>query len=306
MTRRPAERRRSPAAGEGTAGQWLAAAERAYRGAGAALGQTAAHAHDEALYLLLRTLGLGLDAPSSVLERRLTPGERRRLDGILRRRLGDRVPAAYLTREAWLAGHRFHVDERVIVPRSYFVELIPDGLTALLPRGVPVRHAADACTGSGCLALLLAHAFPGAEVDATDLSAAALEVAAINVREHRLGHRVRLHHGDALDALPARRYDLLISNPPYEPSGHVDRQEPEFRAEPRLAHDGGPDGLDVVRRLIRGAASRLSPRGVLVIEVGGLRRAVTREFGRLEPRWLPTADGSDCVVAFRAAALARG
>ena len=283
----------------------MRAAEQAYLHTGAALGQIAADPHDEALYLLLHGLRLPLDAPESVLARRLGAGEREGLERLLRRRLVDRVPAAYLTREAWLGGHRFHVDERVIIPRSYFVEMIPGMLGDLLPAPRPGRRMLDVCTGSGCLALLLAHGFPDAEVVGCDLSPEALEVAAINLRAHRLEARVRFCRSDVLASVPPGLFDLILSNPPYEPSAHVDRQAPEFAAEPRLAHDGGADGLRVVREIVRQATDRLVSEGLLVIEVGGLRRAVDREFATLAPEWLPTADGSNCVVLFRAENLRR-
>jgi ribosomal protein L3 glutamine methyltransferase len=213
------------------------------------------------------------------------------------------MPAAYLTKEAWLGEHRFYVDARVIIPRSYFLELIPEQLGAWLPKGKKVRRVVDVCTGSGCLAILLARQFSAAQVDACDLSADALEVAKINVREHRLTDRVRLFQSDVFDAVPRARYDIILSNPPYEPSALVDRQEPEFAAEPRMAHDGGRDGLTIVRKLLRQAPTRLQPHGIVVIEVGGLRAAIDREFAALEPHWLPTHDGSDCVVLFHAARL---
>jgi ribosomal protein L3 glutamine methyltransferase len=191
------------------------------------------------------------------------------------------------------------------------VELIP-GLDQLLPADVTVRRAADVCTGSGCLAILLAEHYPEARVDGLDLSPAALEVAAINVKAHAAedgpGKRVKLHRSDVLDAIPvpARAedgYDLLISNPPYEPSAHVDKQDPEFAAEPRMAHDGGADGLVIVRKLLRQARERLAPHGVVAVEIGGLRKLVNREFAALEPMWLATEDGSDCVFFVRAEKL---
>ena len=147
------------------------------------------------------------------------------------------------------------------------------------------------------------YAFPGARLDACELSAAALEIAKINVRDHRLARRVHLYESDVFDAVPPARYDLILSNPPYEPSAHVDGQAPEFAAEPRMAHDGGRDGLAIIRKLLRQARTRLQPHGILVIEVGGLRAAIEGEFAALEPQWLPTQDGSDCVVLFHAARL---
>jgi ribosomal protein L3 glutamine methyltransferase len=298
-TRKPAD----PLAGAArlaTPGAWLAFAEPRYIQADLALGQVAVDAHDEALYLILRTLDLPLDSDAAVLARALTPAERVKLEAVFRRRIVDRVPAAYLTREAWLGEHRFYVDERTIIPRSYFLELIPAALTRTLPKGTRVRRVADVCTGSGCLAILLAHAFPAARVDACDLSAEALEVAAINVRDHSVGDRLALHRSDVFDAVPTVRYNIIISNPPYEPSAHVDGQAPEFAAEPRLAHDGGSDGLVVIRKLLRQAPARLEPHGVLAIEVGGLQTTIDREFAAMRPEWLPTQDESNCICLFRA------
>lgn len=287
-----------------TVGEWLRLAEKLYAREKLALGQVATNAHDEALYLLLRVLDLPLDSDASVLGRKLGKRERSRVREVFRRRVLERVPAAYLTHEAWLGQHRFHVDERVIIPRSYFLEIIPGELAHWLPDdGAKVRRVVDVCTGSGCLAILLAHRFPQATVDACDLSAAALEVAEINVREHRLRRRVRLFQSDVFDAVPPARYDVILSNPPYEPSRLVDAQDPEFAAEPRMAHDGGPDGLAIIRKLLRQASARLAPHGIVVIEVGGLRRAIDREFAKLEPHWLATEDGSDSVCLFRASQL---
>jgi ribosomal protein L3 glutamine methyltransferase len=290
-------------AGLTTPGAWLDFAVRLYAREKVALGQVAATAHDEALYLVLRTLALPLDSDERVLAKRLTAGERGALREVFRRRVVGRVPAAYLTREAWLGGQRFHVDERVIIPRSYFVEIIPQQLDAWLRDPAKVRRVADVCTGSGCLAILLAQHFPKAKVDAIDLSADALEVAKINVRAHRLARRVTLCRSDTFDAVPAARYDVILSNPPYEPSSLVDAQAPEFRAEPRMAHDGGRDGLAIIRKLLQEARTRLAPDGVVLLEVGGLRGAMDREFAALEPHWLHTEDGADCVCVIHAARL---
>ena len=192
-----------------TPGDWLALAEREYARQGIALGQVATSAHDEALYLLLHTLGLPLDSGAAVLQRRLTPAEIVGVRRVLRRRIRDRVPAAYLTREAFLGGHRFYIDERAIIPRSYLLEIIPR-LGRLRRDGGPVRRAADVGTGSGCLAILLAHRFPRARIDAIDDSAAALAVARINVQRHRLGARISLHRSDLFASVPPARYDLIV------------------------------------------------------------------------------------------------
>lgn len=291
-----------------TVGDWLDYAIRLYDCEHLALGQVATNAHDEALYLLLRTLDLPLDSNARVLKKKLSAPQRTAVEAMLRRRVLERVPAAYLTREAWLGEQRFYVDERVIVPRSYFLEIIPHQLDGWLSEPSKVTRVADVCTGSGCLAILLAHHFPKAKVDAVDLSPEALEVAKINVREHRLGRRVTLHQSDVFDAVPSVAYDVILSNPPYEPSGHVNELPAEFHREPRMALDGGSDGLDIIRKLLRQSVSRLTPEGIVLIEVGGLRAAMDKEFAALQPHWLHTEDGADCVCVINAARLraARG
>ncbi|MFZ5494617.1 MAG: HemK family protein methyltransferase [Verrucomicrobiota bacterium] len=323
-----------------TLGDWLQWAVRAYGRHKAALGQVAVSAHDEALYLLLRTLGLPLDSRPAVLKRRLTPTETAKVAEVFRRRLEERVPAAYLTREAFLGEHRFYVDERVIIPRSYFLELLPQiaellGCRAgsLIPpagpartaganlrgaqvpprkkggvsdpalQGRTVRRAVDVCTGSGCLAILLAHQFPEARVDAIELSPDAMAVAKFNVATHRLSGRVKLHHSDVFAAVPPAKYDLILSNPPYVPTRELRGLPEEFAREPRMALDGGRDGLDVIRKILRQARDRLQKHGLVALEVGGLRAAMDRAFHGLDPHWLHTADGEDCVCVIPAARL---
>lgn len=282
---------------------WLRGVEKLYAKAGATLGQVAASAHDEALYLILRTLELPLNSDERVLTKKLTVAERAKIEAVFRRRLVDHVPAGYLTREAWLGEHQFYVDDRVIIPRSYFLEIIPDQLDDWLPDPKQVTRVVDVCTGSGCLAILLAKHFPKAVVDAVDLSPDALAVAAINVKAHRLTKRVTLHRSDVFDAVPAVKYDVILSNPPYEPSAHCDALPAEFKQEPRLALDGGRDGLDIIRKLLRQARTRLQAHGIVLIEVGGLMAAMDREFAALQPHWLHTGDGSDCICIIHAARL---
>lgn len=282
-----------------TLGGWLTLAERLYRRHGVALGQVATSAHDEALYLLLHTLDLPLDSEAAVLARHLTVAEGAAVEQVLRRRILDRVPAAYLTREAFLGKHRFYVDERAIIPRSYFLEIIPRLDRLRRGRG-PVRRAADVGTGSGCLAILLAHRFPQAQIDAIDNSAAALAVAQINVAQHGLADRIALHRSDVFASVPPARYNLIVCNPPYEPSALMPTLPPEFRKEPRTALDGGRDGLNVIRRLIAQARDRLATHGQLLIEVGGLRRAMEAAYGHLGLRWLRTRDGTNCVCLIAA------
>ncbi len=286
-----------------TFGAWLKFAVGLYEKQGLALGQIATTAHDEALYLLLRTLELPLDSDAGVLAKKLTAGDRAKLETVLRRRVLEHTPAAYLTKEAWLGDQRFYVDERVLIPRSYFLEIIPEQLDGWLPDPAKVTNVVDVCTGSACLAILLAQHFPQAKVDAVDLSPAALEVAKINVDAFKLARRVTLHRSDVFDRVPAVKYDVILSNPPYEPSAHCDALPEEFHREPRLALDGGTDGLDIIRKLLRQARTRLKPHGIVLIEVGGLRAAMDREFAALDLHWLHTADGSDCVCVIHAARL---
>lgn len=295
-----------------TVGEWLEWAVRRYAAKHVGLGQVADNAHDEALYLLLRTLELPLDSTRAVLRRRLAPEQADRVAEVFRRRIEDRVPAAYLTREAYLGGHRFYVDERVIIPRSYFVELLPqlaDLVESRPPaRGTqaarrPAKRVVDVCTGSGCLAVLLAHQFPQAKVDAIELSPDAAAVARFNFAEHGLADRVTLHRSDVFDAVPAVKYDLILSNPPYVPTRELRGLPEEFKREPAMALDGGRDGLDIVRKLLRQARERLQPHGIVALEVGQAAPALDRVFRALEPQWLETLDGDNCVCVITAARL---
>lgn len=286
-----------------TPGDWLKWAQLRYARKKVALGQVATSAHDEALYLLLHTLGLPLDSKPAVLRRKLTPDENERVKAIFRRRLEERVPAAYLTREAWLGEHRFYVDERVIIPRSYFLEIIPEQLPQWLPAKKTVKRVVDVCTGSGCLAILLADQFPTAKVDAIELSPAAMAVAKFNVATHALGKRVKLFHSDVFDAVPPAKYDIILSNPPYVPTRELRGLPEEFKNEPQMALDGGKDGLVIIRKLLAQAKDRLQPHGVVVLEVGGLRKTMDRAFPELELHWLHTGDGEDCVGVIQAAKL---
>ncbi|MFT3868158.1 MAG: 50S ribosomal protein L3 N(5)-glutamine methyltransferase [Nibricoccus sp.] len=282
---------------------WLQLAVELYAREEVALGQVTDIAQDEALYLLLRTLDLPLDSNPDILDRKLTPKEITAVKAVLERRIVDRVPAAYITREAFLGEHRFYVDERAIIPRSYFLEIIPEQLDHWLPDPKKVRHVVDVCTGSGCLAILLADHFPKAKVDAIDLSPDALEVAKINLKDHKLASRVQLFESDVFDAVPKQKYDVILSNPPYEPSKHVDGLPIEFHQEPRMSLDGGHDGLDIIRKLLRQSRERLQPDGIVLIEVGGLREAMDKEFAALDLHWLHTTDGADCICVINAKRL---
>jgi len=209
------------------------------------------------------------------------------------------VPAAYLTREAWLGDFRFYVDERVIVPRSYFAELLAEGFAPWVEEPDDVEDALDLCTGSGCLAILMAHAFPYAKVDAADISPPALEVAHRNIADYGLEDRVRLVESDVFSGLKGRRYDLIISNPPYVTADAMETLPPEYRHEPALALGAGKDGLDVVRRILDGAANHLKPGGLLAVEVGHNRDIVDAAFPDLPLTWIDTPSSEDKLFLIR-------
>jgi ribosomal protein L3 glutamine methyltransferase len=274
---------------------WLRFAVTRFNEAGLAFGHGTANAYDEAAYLLLHALHLPLDRLEPFLDARLTASEGAGVGALLARRIDERVPAAYLTGEAWLRGFRFHVDPRVIVPRSFIAELLPEGLAPYVGDVAGVRGALDLCTGSGCLAILLAHAYPDADIDAVDVSPDALAVAQRNVGEYGLAGRINLIRSDLFANLRGKTYDLIVCNPPYVTAGAMDALPPEYRHEPRLALAGGEDGLDAVRRVIEGAASHLRPAGVLVVEVGHGRDAVEAAYPRLPFVWLATTSAEDSV-----------
>jgi ribosomal protein L3 glutamine methyltransferase len=263
--------------------------------AGLAFGQGTQDAYDEAAYLVLHTLHLPLDRLEPFLDARLTAPERAAVEAVIARRVDERIPAAYLTHEAWLGEFRFYVDPRVIVPRSFIAEALAERLSPWIGDPDRVVRALDLCTGSGCLAILLAHHFPNAAVDAVDLSADALAVAARNVADYRLEERVRLVQGDLFAPLAGRRYDLVVCNPPYVTAEAMRELPPEHRHEPVLALAGGPDGMDVVRRILAGAARQLDSHGVLVVEVGHNRDIVERVFPTLPFTWLSTPGSADGV-----------
>jgi len=270
-----------------------------FKRAGLAYGHGTHNARDEAVYLILHTLKLPLGELDSVLGRRLSAGELDALRVILRRRVRERTPAAYLTREAWLGEFRFYVDERAIVPRSFIAELLRAGLAPWVADARRVRGVLDLCTGPGCLAVLAAHAFPEAPIDAADLSAEALQVARRNVKDYALGKRIRLVKSDLFDHLAARRYDLILCNPPYVDAAAMRALPREYRREPRLALAGGRDGLDLVRRLLAQAAAHLNPGGLLVVEIGHNRAALEKACPRLPFTWLETSAGGDFVFMLR-------
>ncbi|MDR2614700.1 MAG: 50S ribosomal protein L3 N(5)-glutamine methyltransferase [Candidatus Accumulibacter sp.] len=268
--------------------------------AGIFFGHGTDNAWDEAAYLLLHSLHLPVDQPlDPYMDARLTAAERAGALALVRRRIDERVPAAYLTHEAWLGDYRFHIDERVLVPRSHIAELLREQLSPWINDPWAVRRVLDLGTGSGCLAILAAEAFPEATVDALDLSPDALAVARINVLEYGLEKRVRLIESDAFSAIPGERYDLIIANPPYVDAESMAALPDEYRREPRLALEGGEDGLDFVRLLLAQAAQHLKPDGHLIVEIGNHKDALERAFPRLSFVWLDTQAGESFVFMLR-------
>jgi ribosomal protein L3 glutamine methyltransferase len=271
--------------------------------AGLSFGHGSANAYDEAAYLVLHTLHLPLDLLDPFMDARLSAAEIDAVLNVIERRASERVPAAYITQEAWMHGFRFYVDERVIVPRSFIGELLQDGLQPYVEDPEQVSAVLELCTGSGCLAILAAHAFPNADIDAVDLSAPALEVAARNVADYKLDDRIALFEGDLYAPLAQRRYDVIISNPPYVNAASMQELPAEYKHEPEMALAGGADGMDIVRRIIADARNWLTEDGVLVIEIGNERQHVEAAFGGLNLVWLSTSVGDDNVFLIQAADL---
>ncbi len=263
--------------------------------AGIFFGHGSDNAYDEAAYLVLHTLHLPLDRLDPFLDSALTRPEIDAVLDVIAQRVEQRLPAAYLTHEAWLAGHRFYVDERVIVPRSFFAELLDEQMVPWVDNAESIGSVLDLCTGSGCLAILAALAFPNAAVDAADISRDALDVARRNVDDYGLQDRVRLVESDLFAKLGGRQYDLIISNPPYVNAESVAALPPEYLHEPRLALGSGPDGLDATRAILRDAAAHLTPDGVLAVEIGHNRAALEAAYPDTPFTWLEVEAGQDFV-----------
>ncbi|MEL4178476.1 50S ribosomal protein L3 N(5)-glutamine methyltransferase [Roseateles sp. PN1] len=270
--------------------------------AGVSFGHGTTNAFDEAAWLVLWRLQLPLDSLDEHAERALSDAEQSQIAALIEERIATRKPAAYLTREAWLQGVDFYVDERAIVPRSFIAELLADGsIDAWLSD--QTQAVLDLCTGNGSLAVLAAMAWPEVAVDAIDLSADALAVARINVDKHGLQARIRLLQGDGLQPAGAKRYDLILCNPPYVNSQSMAALPAEYRAEPELALAGGSDGMDFVRELLRAAPAHLNEHGVLVLEIGNEREFFEAAFPQLEVAWMETSAGEDQVLLVTQEAL---
>jgi ribosomal protein L3 glutamine methyltransferase len=258
---------------------------------------------DEAAALLFHALELDHEDAPQIYARIVTPAERRRVERLIERRIRERRPAAYLMGRMWFAGLEFKVDERVLVPRSPIAELI---VGAFRPWIEPqrVRKVLDIGTGSGCIAIACAYAFPRAQVDATDVSPAALAVARVNIRRHRLAKRVRAVRGDLFSGLGRRRYDIIVSNPPYVATKEWRALPAEYRHEPQIALESGDQGLDAVKRILRDAEGHLKPGGILVVEVGNTQGALERAYPRVPFVWLDFERGGGGVFVLTREQLA--
>ena len=269
-------------------------------------GHGTTNALDEAAWLVLHAIGLPPRDLNRHLDRALTAAQAKAAKVLIEERVRTRKPAAYLIHEAWLGPHRFYVDERVIVPRSFIAELLNRAQARDRPESVPGLSPVsvlDMCTGSGCLAILAALAFPRAQVDAADLSEAALEVAQRNVADYGLEGRVRLVKSDLFGALAGNTYDLIVSNPPYVKAAAMKTLPEEYRREPRMALASGADGLDHTRSIIAGAAKHLRPGGKLCVEIGHNRKALERAYPRLAFKWPRTSGGKGFVFELQREAL---
>jgi ribosomal protein L3 glutamine methyltransferase len=281
-----------------TVRDWLRYAVTTMSRARLSYGHGTANALDEAAFLILSSLDLPIEDINPWLDCRLTAAERDVIASLISRRIETRKPAAYLTNAAYIQGYRFYVDERVIVPRSFIGELlVEERLAAVVPDPLAVTRVLDLCTGSGCLAILAAQAFPNAEVDASDISDDALAVAQRNIGDYGLEKRVRTFKADLFAGLPPAQYDLIISNPPYVTANAVAAFPPEYQAEPKIAHLGGEDGLDLVHRIVRAAPERLAPNGGLVVEIGDGKEALEAAWPDLPFLWLDTETSKSEVFA---------
>lgn len=262
-------------------------------------GHGCANAYDEAAYLILKTLHLPLDQLEPFLDARLLDDECKQVLTMIDRRVTQRTPAAYLTHEAWLGDYNFYVDERVIIPRSFIAELLQTQLSPWITDPDAIYSALDLCTGSGCLAILMAHGFQNAHIDAIDISTQALEVAHKNVQDYGLEDRIQLIESNLFSALSEKQYDLIISNPPYVNAASMAELPQEYQHEPHNALASGLDGLDATRLILRDAAQYLTDDGLLLVEIGHNRAVLEQAYPQLPFTWLETSAGDEFVFLLR-------
>ena len=274
--------------------------------AGLHFGHGSATAYDEAAYLILKTLYLPLDQLEPFLDARVTDSECKQVLEIIERRVKDRIPAAYLTHEAWLGDFSFYVDERVIIPRSFIAELLQTQLAPWIADPDHITTALDLCTGSGCLAILMAHAFENAHIDAADISPQALAVAHKNVQDYGLEHRIGLIESDLFSGLQGKRYDLIISNPPYVNAESMQQLPQEYRHEPENALASGEDGLEATRQILQQAVRHLTGDGILIVEIGHNRAELEQAYPNLPFTWLETSGGDEFVFLLQREQLPHG
>jgi ribosomal protein L3 glutamine methyltransferase len=253
------------------------------------------NSYDEAVWLILSALHLPHDTLHNFLDAVITEQERKHLANLIEQRITKRTPTAYLVREAWLRGFKFYVDERVIVPRSFIAELLEDGLQPWIEYPEMVNSAADICTGSGCLGILLAEAFPNAAIDVVDISPDAIAVANINIANYGLQEQITAIQSDMFTALKGKKYDLIISNPPYVDAPSMAELPAEYRNEPQLALGSGKAGLDHTHTILREAAKHLNDGGILVVEIGHNRDALLEAYPKLPFTWLEVESGNQFV-----------
>jgi len=262
-------------------------------------GHGTATAIDDAAALVLHSLHLPYDLAECYFSSKLTQAEREKITQLINRRVKERIPSAYLTNEAVFSGLKFYVDQRVLVPRSPFAEIIQEQFSPWVDPD-QVHHILDLCTGSACIAIACAYAFPDAQVDAVDLSTDALDVAKINVAKHGLEERLTLYQSDLLSALPAQKYDLIVSNPPYVAISEWQQLPDEFHAEPEMGFTGGESGLDLVIKILVNAADYLTEQGILIIEVGSSAETLQTQFPNIPFYWLEFEKGGDGVFLLTA------